>query len=121
MAEIVDATDMDFARFFKINPPNSHWFGKSMKDGRLVKAMAGAVQIEDGRYFGFMDLKGAARYPLIFRVFKRFMDDMPHGITELFVACDTGYRNSDVFLSRLGFRQTDEMLGDLKVWKWQTR
>lgn len=121
MPRIVEATDMDFVRFFKMDAPTGHWFGKAMKEGRLVKAIAGIIRVDDGRYFGFMDLRGSARYPLIFRVFKRVVERLPetHSITELFVTCDRQYRRSEEFLARLGFVETDETIEGNKVWKWQ--
>jgi hypothetical protein len=121
MTKIVDATDMDFVRFFKMPAPTGEWYAKVQKDGKLVKAIAGIIKADDGRYFGFMDLKGSARYPLIFRVFKRFIENLPqtHGITKLFVTCDESYLRSEAFLARLGFVETDEVIEDNKVWMWQ--
>ncbi len=121
MMKTVEATDIDFARLFKVGAPVNEWFGRSIKNGRLVKGMAGVIQFDDGRYFGFMEFTKSLYRPMIFRAFKRFMDNMPqkYGVNELFAACDDSIRNSDVFLKRLGFVETDEMLGNLKVWKWQ--
>ena len=92
-----------------------------MKDGRLVKAMAGFVRADDGRYFGFMELQKSARYPLILREFKRFLQAMPqeYGVSQLHVLCDETYPRAAAFLARLGFAETGETIEGQKVWIWQ--
>ena len=87
----------------------------------MVRALAGFVKSDDGRYFGFMDLQKSGRYPLILREFKWFLRALPqdHGINQLHVLCDETYPRAASFLSHLGFTQTDEIIEEQKVWKWQ--
>ena len=87
----------------------------------MVRAMAGFVRGDDGRYFGFMELQKSARYPLILREFKRFLQAMPqeHGVPDLFVLCDENYPRAAAFLTHLGFVETGEIIEEQKVWLWQ--
>jgi len=120
--EIVDATDLDFARFFKTGTPDRWWKGQCIKKGSLVKAIAGVIEAdEDGRIFVFMELRGIGRYPFMFRRVLRFILNVAeeHDIEEMFAFCDQRYPRAHEFLSRLGFKETTEEIDNQRVWIWQ--
>jgi len=121
MPEITKASDTDFIRFFKLPGLETWWTGYCVKDGKLVKAIAGVVFGDDGRYFAFMDLRGAGRFPLVFRRIWRFLNHelQEHGVEELYAVCDEAYPNARKFLDRLGFEETSEVIGKDKVWIWR--
>lgn len=117
---IARATELDFVRFYRVAPPpRNDWIGWVLKNGSFVKSIAGVAKSHDGRYFGFMDLSKAARYPLIFRKFKKSINIVAEelGLTEIFVTCDKRYERAEEFLIHLGFTETDEVFEDQKVWK----
>lgn len=122
MLDIVKADDIDFVRFFKLPVLETWWTGYCIKKGKLVKAIGGVVFGDDGRYFAFMDLRGAGRQPLVFRRVWRFLREelTPEGIEELYVMCDESYPQASRFLERLGFKPTDEFIGEERVWVWRT-
>lgn len=119
--EISKATDEDFVRFFKTPKLETWWTGYCIREGGLVRAIAGVLFADDGRYFAFMDLGKVGRYPLVFRRIWRFLEEEleSEGIDELFTMCDERYSRARVFLKRLGFKQTDELVGDERIWVWR--
>jgi len=119
--EIHDADDTDFARFFKTQAPATRWRGKCIRKGDLVKAMAGVVLSDDGRYFAFMELRGAGRFPLVFRRVLRFLENTIEDfeIDEVFAFCDDRYPRAHQFIERLGFVKTEEEHDQGKVWRWR--
>lgn len=115
------ATDLDFVKYYRVEPPKNNWIGWAIKNGRLVKGLAAIAQADDGRYFGFMDKDNFALRPMILRLFKKNMVAASRELKleEVFVTCDTRYDKAESFLKHLGFTRTDETIADQKVWKWQ--
>lgn len=118
MAEIVPATDDDVARYSGGMSFTSRWVGKSLKKGRLVAAIGGAFEIEDGIWFGFLELPSHLRRPSVFRhVIDVLRMAKEQGATVVKATCDMQIPRAEEMMRKLGFEPTDEIISGKVVWK----
>lgn len=120
MPHIQDATDDDIARASGGMQFTSQWVAKTIKRGRLVDAVGGAFEIEDGVWFGFLELPERYRAPSVFRHVRAILlDAMNRGATTFKATCDLRIPRAKEMMERLGFEPTDEIINGEVVWKCQ--
>ena len=120
MEQIERATDIDFVRFYKHEPPKE-WIGYAVKKGKLVKSMAGVAKLEDGSFFGFLNITDKYRKPILFRQVLRalLLAARELNATTVKTTCDLDIPHAEFFLRRLGFLPTDDEINNQKVWVCQ--
>lgn len=95
----------------------SKWVGKALKKGRLVAAIGGAFEVEDGVWFGFLELPSHLRKPSVFRhVISVLRSAKEQGAIVLKATCDTSTPRAEEMMRKIGFEPTDETISDKKVW-----
>lgn len=120
MADIVQATDDDLARASGGMQFSSRWVGKAMRKGRLVAAIGGAVEVEDGVWFGFLELPLYLRRPSVFRHVKDVLAQaIDQGATTIRATCDMQIPRAEEMMRRLGFEPTDELVNGKVIWTCQ--
>ncbi len=117
MPEILEATDDDIARASGGMQFTGQWIAKTIKRGRLVDAVGGAFEIEDGVWFAFLELPERYRAPSVFRHIKAGMAQArERGATTIKATCDLRIPRAKEMMERLGFEPTDEIINGEVVW-----
>lgn len=120
MAEIVPATDDDLARASGGMQFSSRWIGKAMHKGRLVAAIGGVFEVEEGVWFGFLELPSHVRRPSVYRHVKGVLAQaVEQGATTIRATCDMHIPRAEEMMRRLGFEPTDEELNGKVIWTCQ--
>lgn len=118
MPEIQQATEDDIARASGGMQFTGQWVAKAIKRGRLVAAVGGAFEIEDGVWFGFLELPERYRAPSVFRhVLAILLDAKSKGATTFKATCDLRIPRAKEMMERLGFEPTDEVINGEVVWE----
>ena len=106
------AENKDFVRLYGIEPPPK-WRGYVGVNGNVIIGMGGIIESEAGNW-GFFDAIPGAKVPVVIhRLAKRLLSEFNDTVN---VVCDTKIANAEKWLLRLGFKQTDEEYGYMKVW-----
>src|SRR6478609_8351009 len=117
MPRIQEATDDDIARASGGMQFTGQWVAKTIKRGRLVDAVGGAFEIEDGVWFGFLELPERYRAPSVFRHVRAVMTEARgRGATTIKATCDLRIPRAKEMMVWLGFEPTDEIINGEVVW-----
>jgi hypothetical protein len=115
--EILPATEDDIARFYGGIQFSSRWVGKAMHKGSLVAGVGGAFEVDDGIWYGFLEIPISGRPWSVYRHTLRLIDDVRSaGASVIKATCDTRVPRAKEFMGRLGFVPTDEKRNNEVVW-----
>lgn len=120
-ADIVPATEDDFARFYRGVVPTAQWMGSAVRKGRLVAGFGGALEVSDGIWFAFLDVPAHLRSRAIYkRIILALAEIRRRGGREVRAMCDETIPRAKEMLERLGFEPTDEVIDGKAVWHVRT-
>jgi hypothetical protein len=120
MAEIRDADDIDFARFYGGYQVTSRAICKGLWRRRLLAGFGGMIETGDGEWFAFLEVPSEERRPSLFRhVLKTFAEAKDKGAVVIKAACDTKIPRAEALMTKLGFKPTNEELDGKAIWEWR--
>lgn len=117
MAEIRDADDVDFARFFGGVQVTSDWIGKAAWKRRKVEAFGCLIDMGDGVWNAFLDIPLTARRPSMYRhILGVLAKARAKGARVIKAACQADIPRAQELMERLGFEPTEEEFQGMRVW-----
>ncbi|MDW9772551.1 hypothetical protein GOA89_11560 [Sinorhizobium meliloti] len=120
MAEIIQADEDHFARFYHGMQVTGRWIGRAMVKGRLVAGFGGLIETEAGEWIAFFEVPEHERKPSVLRHIKAaFAEAKEQGAKVIKATCDTSIPRAEALMRHLGFEPTDETLDDKVVWAWR--
>lgn len=121
MAEIVQATEDEFARFYHGMQVTGRWVGRAMRKGRLIAGFGGLIETKDGEWFAFFEVPAHERKPSLLRHIRAaFADAKGQGAKVIKATCDTSIPRAEALMKHLGFEPTEEQIDDKVVWAWRS-
>ena len=111
------ATDLDFFKMYGCYLADE-WKCMAVKTGSYILGMGGYTKARDGVVYCFIDIGSPmARTPILYRRARRFIDEMKRdGIKKAYTICDDSKPNAERFLLRLGFKPTNKIHDNLRLW-----
>ena len=107
---IYEASPIEICDFFGL------WGWIGVGDDDRVIGIAG-FRREEGRVWGFLDLKGKPPSLTLIRSIKRKLQEVGEPV---YVACDEGnHPTATKLLGLIGFVPIDETLLGMRIWKWR--
>ena len=120
MAEIVPATDDDFARFYGGQQVTGKWVARAMRRGRLIAGFGGLIELDGGEWLAFFEVPAAERKPSLLRHIKAaFAEAREQGAKVIKATCDTRIPRAESLMRHLGFEPTEEQHEGREVWVCQ--
>lgn len=121
MAEIIQATEDHFARYYHGMQVTGRWVGRAMVKGRLVAGFGGLIETGDGEWLAFFEVPVHERKPSLLRhILAAFNEAKEHGAKVIKATCDTSIPRAEALMKHLGFEETDETIDEQKVWAWRS-
>ena len=111
------ATDDDWRVVLGTNAP-SEWFGL-VAESYMILGIGGAFVGSDGRWWATFRRVPGVRHTLTAHKAARLTLDIARDLgIKLYAIADEEVGGSEVWLSRLGFKKTDEHFKERAVWEW---
>lgn len=118
MCRLRRADAADWQAFFGAPAP-PHWLGLIAEDDRMMLGFGGFYAGVDGRWWAMMvRAPGVSRTLTMQRAARLTLDIAREAGVSLMARADPRIGAAPAWLKRLGFSETDETVGDLKVWQW---
>jgi hypothetical protein len=94
-------------------------WGWVMSEDAFSEPLAfGGFWRHSGRLWGFLHVFKAVPPSMLVRTMKRKLEELGE---EAYVVRDSNHASSEKLLRLIGLVETDEVIGGMRVWKWQTR
>lgn len=117
MAEIVTATEDEFARFYHGMQVTGRWVGRAMKKGRLIAGFGGLIETGEGEWIAFFEVPSHERKPSVLRHIKAaFNEAKEQGAKVIKATCDTSIPRAEALMKHLGFERTEEEHEGRVIW-----
>lgn len=118
MCRLRRADGADWLAWFG-TPAPEHWLGLVAEDDRMLLGIGGFYAGIDGRWWAMMlRAPGVDRTKTMQRAARLTLDIAREAGVALMARADPRIGAAAGWLRRLGFVETDEMVGDLRVWQW---
>lgn len=113
------ATDADWWRWCGRKAPG-WWIGITAEDAHMLLGLGGVYLGVDDRFWAFFHkARGVSGKILMQRAARTLFDALREsGLREVSALPDLTIPGAELWLSRLGFKATDELMNEHQVWAW---
>lgn len=113
------ANDADWRTFWGLEPP-PHWIGFTCEVAGRLEGFGGVYEADDGRWWvTFKRLPGVTRNVTAHRAARMTLECVKAAGVTVHALAETDIPGAEFWLRRLGFVETDEMIGPNTVWTWK--
>jgi hypothetical protein len=110
------ATDDDWRALMSIPVPG-YWIGLAYEEDGQLLALGGAYEGIDGRWWAAITT-GIKRPVALLKAAREILAVAGAAKVPLYSIANPDIPRADIFLHRLGFKETDERHGELRVLEW---